>query len=312
MNIISQGVSFEVVDKHPFDSVQGNIFVMASPGAIRNLPQHFGQFLHINNKVLKLDLTQANVLKNNNFIQSCCFNYADHGGMVHLSINGQVSTVENDLIAYHNKVVNDGTNNVKIEVTKVIDGYNHNGVVILTATVGTIHTLELGGQELFVDHLCIPCEDRPTTTTDASGCIEFEDLVDFRKYTNNQVLTSQNVDFNIVNRNGLSSNNVRVIPSPGAGITNKPQHYGKYLHINNIVLRLEVGQAGITNPVTSACFNYAETGGYVHLAVNDDYSQGKRDDLFDYNGLTIGNVMVRVTKTLFNSASGSKDHYGVV
>jgi hypothetical protein len=224
---ISEGVEFEVVDRNPFDSNNGNIKIMPSPGNMNNLTGHFGQYLYVNNKILKLDLTQPNVLMNNNTITSCCFNYYHGGNYVFMAINGQniiANPQENTFMNYHNKVVD----NVLVKVTQnVIELVGRN-----------IDTIEIGGQELFVDHFCIPCR----TDNKYDDCIDFEDLIAGSSYGNGDILVSEDVTFNIKHVPGFNTGKVIVKPVMVPTPTFKPPHNGQFLHVNNIILRLDMIQ----------------------------------------------------------------------
>ena len=167
----SEGYKFEIVEESSafvqLPPVPGDGFVIVKPSpppAVANITHQFGQFLGINNKVLKFDVEQ--VVPGG--ASSGCFNYADLGGYVYLRINGSSYKFDTDTVAtplgeatpgtsapdmssYHGLVLG----GVQVHVTRFAMPGGHCGTVFLMG--GPIKIVEVGGQELFVDRYCFPC-----------------------------------------------------------------------------------------------------------------------------------------------------------
>ena len=98
-SFVSEGAKFEIVEESSafvkLPSIPGDGFVIVKPSpppAVTNTTHQFGQFLGINNKVLKFDVEQ--VVPGG--ADSGCFYYADLGGYVYLRINGESFRFDTD------------------------------------------------------------------------------------------------------------------------------------------------------------------------------------------------------------------------
>lgn len=172
-------------------------------------------------------------------------------------------------------------------------------------------------------------------------CIDFEDLVAGKEYPHSagaaSSFESEGVTFEVIAESDVNvllpanpavGGKVVVAASPGAGVRNCPFDFGQSLMLNNVLLKVDVTQLpDWKNGASTACFKYCDTGGHCYLRVNGqvfDFAAGvsnstpgqNTQELFNYDGLTIGGVNVRVTKHLYGatSSSGSSvpDHFGMV
>jgi len=164
-------------------------------------------------------------------------------------------------------------------------------------------------------------------------CIDFEDLVKFKEYPHSSGIASkfvsEGVQFEIVAESDsgvklptdpLTQGKIRVEPSPGGGVRNGPFDFGQSLMINNVLLKLDVTKLSEwKNGAHSACFKYCSRGGYCYLRINnrswdfgtavEAFAGTNSNELFSYDGLTIGGVDIRVTKHLYSTGG---DHFGMV
>ena len=302
-NFISEGVRFEVIDNPPFNSPNGIVKVNPSPGInILNDAKDYGKYLRISNKTLKVDIKSQFTTP----IYSCCFNYGEHGGNVFLSVNGKNIGVKKDLIEYHNiklDVNGDTVDDIIIMVTKIDESASrHHGVVTISSLHRiAIESIEIAGQELFIDKLCIPCEPKTDIPT---NCIDFEDIpantiYKYDSTTNQEVrFTSENVVFNVEEINGFNTGNIKVMP---AVTPNKAEHFNQCLNINNqiLTLKLENNQNNF-NTIDSCCFNYGDDGGKVYLSVNGA-NIGNKNNFMEYHNTNIGGATITVTETIIRN-----------
>ena len=283
-SFVSEGWKFDVIPeshpkvKLPADPItSGKAVVVPSPGpGTRNCPQDFGQAMHHNNCLVRLDIHQ--MPKYAQGVQSACFNYCDMGGHVYLRVNGRSwnfstmvedapGTAARELRNYHGKTLG----GVKVFVTKMLYGMtsssgtvtnDHWGIVYLIADSDLVHEIEVGGQEFQTDRWCIPCRETPRDdqpndppiTYDPKRCIEFEDLVAGRVYPHSagasSKFKSQGITFEVIAEldplvqlpASMSFGEAIVEPSPGVGLHNCPHDFGQSIMHNNCIVKLDVTQ----------------------------------------------------------------------
>lgn len=165
----------------------GTVIVQPSPGVgVRNCPNSFGQYIMHHNCVVKLDVTQIPEWSYGAY--TACVNYCNLGGHSYLRINGQAwdfaahmeaspGTSAPELMSYNGLIMG----GVKATVTKFGIFGHHGGIVgcfgkiYLETDKGhaapRIFTIEIGGQELFTDKWCVPCDEYPPLGQPGGGSI---------------------------------------------------------------------------------------------------------------------------------------------
>jgi V8-like Glu-specific endopeptidase len=151
---ISEGGQFAVGNNPPMYASPNEVKVVNSPAP--NEAYHAENNLAINNIILthKVDNKRTG-----------CINYGFYGGSVYLRVNGMsldafgspaaTGDTVGSLMHYHGKVLN----GVEIHVTEfaIGSGNNRHGKIFFKAVTAPIAVVQIGGQELFVDHFCFPC-----------------------------------------------------------------------------------------------------------------------------------------------------------
>jgi hypothetical protein len=227
---------------------------------------HAGQDLNLNNVNLRFQFKQC--------IRKVSLHFGEYGGNVNLAINGEFKNVEN-FISLNGATIG----GVLVQVTQAAGGGGVKGVIVLT---GVIETLAIGGQELWVDHICLEaCE------VDPNPCVEFDGVPAGTTYVVGDTFTDAGVTMSLErfqwgNLVWTDTGHAFVDVNQMAG------HAGQDLNLNNINLRLrsETCIAGIS-------LRFGEYGGNVNLDVNDNFHNV--ENFMDLHGVVVGGVLVQVT-----------------
>lgn len=307
-SFVSEGRLFHVLeetDAHvalPSTAGSGELEVHAAPSAssTKNAAGDYGQCVEIDNALMAIDL-------HNDPQHTGCFKYKHYGGHVYLRINGQsydftsgslnpVGTHAPAMSKYHGLQL--GGVEVRVIETFLADG-NREGTVLLKRDRRMIREVHIGGQELFVDKVCVPWPDGAD-----DDWIDFEDLAAGKKYGAGDTFVSEGGKF--VVRDYLAvqlpsspgSGRVCVLADPGSSVPNLSKATGQCLNVENKVLAYDAGGE------RTGCFKFADYGGHAYLRINgQSYDFGTSthhaigthaSDLVDYDGLILGGVQVRV------------------
>ncbi len=202
------------------------------------------------------------------------FNAGTYGGNMNLKVNGDFLNF-NDIATISSTTL---------------------GGVLITATgsqgapgtwtlEGNITSFEVGGQEFWVDNLCIESDEDPEPTCDI--IVKFEDLTVGTSYNIGDVFTSDGLSFTVVQ---FIWGNVN--PSPSGTVTVSDQQLsggsGNDIFISNVSVKptLPVGTTKIT-------FNAGTYGGNMNLKVNGDFLNF--NDIAAISSSTLGGVSITAT-----------------
>ncbi|MCB1150234.1 hypothetical protein KDK88_01705, partial [bacterium] len=188
------------------------------------------------------------------------FEYIDLGGTENLAVNGSVVQI-GDMPSFHG--LNLGGVTVSV-LTIPIPGGRY-GKVTLT---GDVQTLQVGGQEFFMDDLCIegrplaPCDrvvDHQSRTVGEIWGASFGDTPGDLIFIENGIPVY--IDRYLADNGGWFYNYC-VIDNPllGFGI-------GNVMQISNVVNRYDIGSTGVL--ASKVTFDYLDLGGKENLEVNN-------------------------------------------
>ena len=210
------------------------------------------------------------------------FNAGTYGGNMNLKING-------DFLNFTDIATINGITLGGVSITAT-GSQNTPGIWTLE---GSINSLEVGGQEYWMDNLCIETDDTPQPNCEV--LIQFEDLVVGTNYGLGDVFTSNSLDFTVVQF--IWGNN---LPSPNGNVTVSNQQSsggtGNDISISNVSVSpaLPAGTVKIT-------LNAGTYGGNMNLKINGDFINF--NDVATINSSTLGGVTV--------TASGSQNTPGI-
>jgi hypothetical protein len=217
-----------------------------------------GLDVNLNNVNISVDFQQT--------LQGLSLCFGEYGGNLNITINGDFRNFEN-FIDIHGLTIG-GTQ------VRVINGAgNDTGKLFV---FGTVTSFSVGGQELWIDHIC-----------PESGCIDFESLVLSTQYHVGDTFTDSGADLSVLaftwsNDQVFTGGYAEVYPALFAGGT------GQGIGTNNVNLGVDFGY-----PVEGLTLLFGEYGGNLNITINGDFRNFS--DFVDINGLTIGNVAVSVT-----------------
>lgn len=193
--------------------------------------------------------------------------YGSYGGNLNIEVNGTFQNFEN-FLAIH------GSNIGGVYVSAPAA----QGCGILTLT-GTINSFFIGGQELWIDHLCYEeaVED---------SCVDFEDLPPGATYHTWDSFLSEGAvitvrEFQYANGDWTTDGFTDV------SLANLACYFGKEMRVNNCNLEFNFGHA-----IDAAYLSIGEYGGNVNLKING--AMNNAYDFSDLDGLNIGGVDVHV------------------
>lgn len=246
-----------VVTGHPFTWSNGTVF---SGGSVQvqdaGLAGGSGKELAVNNINLDFDFGAP--------LSGLSFQFGEYGGNLNIEVNG-------DFVNFDNFANIHGATIGGVDVS-VINGLgNDTGWVRLD---GTVHSLLVGGQELWLDDVC------PET-----DCVDFEDLTMGAAYNVGDSFTDSGVHIEalpFVWSNGTVFNGgmARVVNSGLAGGS------GLEINTNNINLSFDFG-APLPKGLS---LQFGEYGGNLNVEINGDFANFQNFD--DVDGTTIGGVLV--------------------
>lgn len=204
---------------------------------------HAGQDLDLNNITMRFRFDQC--------VEKLALSFGDHGGNENLEING----------AFKNVISLQELGSVPLGgvLVHVIDSGMGDGVgrLELISDPSPIQTVALGGQELWVDHVCLEeCREGLVT------CVDFESLVAATVYHVGDTFVDFGVQmavepFQWGNKTWTVDGEVVVETSQGAG------HLGQDLFVNNANVRVLIEQC-----VDRVTLRFGGAGGNVNLEVN--------------------------------------------
>jgi len=195
--------------------------------------------------------------------------FGEYGGNVNLTVNGDFRN-EVDLID--------------------LDGQVVGGVTITVTQTGNLGTLEasgeitefvIGGQELWIDHICIEEGESPPQDCD---CIDYEAEAPGTTYLDGQSLMSEDGHTMTVHGDGYAR---IAFDSPA----NQAGHTGNALELNNIDLTIDVDPdwSGLS-------LHYGYTGGTVTIGVNG-ITPVTHPSALAFDGTVMGDATIHVSET---------------
>lgn len=226
-----------------------------------------GQDMDLNNINLRFEFDRC--------VDQFRLKYGDSGGNENLEVNGAFTNVVS--LAELNGVTLGGVL-VHVLDSGLGDG---RGRLSLFSDSNPIDTLAIGGQELWLDQICI------TECPEVAGlCIDFEDLSDGTIYVVGDSFVDSGVDhvverFQWENGEWTDKGQVVVTDSQQAG------HVGQDLFLNNANVRILF--EGCMQEVT---LRFGGAGGNVNLEINGALANA--GSFFDLDGVTVGGVLVKV------------------
>jgi hypothetical protein len=222
-----------------------------------------GQELEVNNINLAFQFPTA--------LSGLSLHFGEYGGNLNIDING-------NFVNFANFANIDGLNigGVQVSVTNGLG--NDTGVLVLT---GTIQSFSIGGQELWIDHIC-----------PASNCVDFEDPLLGAQYNVGDVFFDSGVqltavDFFWSNGNPAVGGYAEISNAGLAGGT------GQEIQLNNISLDF-----AFPVPPDRLTLRFGEYGGNLNIKINNIFINF--DNFADLNGLVIGGVTVTVVNGMGN------------
>lgn len=239
-------------------TANGNVTVEPAPR-----PHMSGQTLFTGNANMRFELPCT--------VDGLCLSVYDAGGNLNIEVNG-------DFVNFANFQDIDGTS---IGGTQVSVEYDNNGVPIRICLHGHVSSFMIGGQELFIDDLCL------------GECVEeCQCLIDFES-TNpgpysvgdgaqlDECLEARFTDFQWYNGQWTNGGTAFLNNAP------KPYMSGQAMQLANINMQLL-----LPCTIDGLCMDVAEFGGNLNLHINGDFVNFR--SYADIDGMTIGGVDVHV------------------
>jgi hypothetical protein len=203
--------------------------------------------------------------------------FGEFGGNINLAVNG-VRRNEADF-----SVLN-GANIGGAQITVITGAANRGEIVV----AGTVNEFAIGGQEFFIDDLCVGGVEPPAT----GACFEFDEPKEGSEFGVGGSFTTPSTDntetrvvealpFTLANGQTTTNGSALIVGSTQAGQT------GNLVQVNNILLLFKPSTAW-----QGFSIFYAELGGNVNLSVN-----GVLRNVADFpalNGTTIGGAQISV------------------
>ncbi len=208
-----------------------------------------------------------------NCAEEVSFHYTDEGGNVNLRVDGQLANV-----ADFSSLNGTSLGGALITVTETPVSGGVNGQVTIS---GITQNFEVGGQELWIDHIChTPCPDE--------DCIDFEDLPAAETY--------QVADGAGFMEDGITMK-LQAFQTGGSliegAITVDDQqragHLDQDLSFNNANLAFDI------ECIQGLNFYYGDYGGLVNLEINDS-GLLVINDLADLDGMVFSGSTITVTE----------------
>lgn len=200
--------------------------------------------------------------------------YGHFGGDIHLEVNGEPISHTGPLSNLSGSTIG----GVLVTIRHMSVNGGEQGVLVLE---GTIQSISIGGQELWIDHVCFtPCQPLP-------DCIDFEALPVTKEYAVNEAFSEDGITMTV--ERFLFSNGTTT--SAGMAVVddaNKAGHLGNDLALVNANLRVGVDCAERIR------LHFGDYGGIVNLLLNGTPLIG--DDLSDFDGMTVGSLTISVTQ----------------
>ena len=265
-------------------------------------------------------------------VQEVSFVFFDGAGIENLKVNGH-SLFADEL--------EDMPASVAPGVTMTVTTTSHVGFQTGTVTLtGNVQKLEVGGQQFFVDHICIKHDGQINPQSGGGGCpaicdfgTQFEGLpLGFSAGDPAAGATNAVPPGSIVgNSDGIpimlkqfasatgssAYGYMEVVPSPGYGFGS-----GKTLRLNNITTQFFLDT--LVSNVDTVCIEFIDYGGFENFSINGVspplVSPNGYGGLMVFDGATIGGVDVTVIGTphvipatgIINAFSGEIRMYGDV
>ncbi|HNZ48457.1 MAG TPA: hypothetical protein PKN92_06385, partial [Candidatus Hydrogenedentes bacterium] len=277
----SQGFQFSLTKFFYYPSGETDSGIANAGGNDSAIPgTPFSQTLWLSNVNCGLDFSNAPALP-----QCLSFEYGVSGGNVNLEING-------DLLNEETVGALDGqtAGNVLVRVYPHPDNDDYTGRIDL---YGNVQTLKVGGQEFYIDNLCLSCEGDSVEGEDDpfaffKECVDFSTMEEGLRAGNHEVLNVQGVRFWMTPffytpEDSTADGYAQVVVGSDA----YPQ-----LVLNDINL----GYDFANEPPVPSCltFSYEYNGGIVNLEVNG--SLRVENDIADLNGQFVGGVLIRISQ----------------
>ncbi len=268
---------FDQIADHTVRPFQWSDGQMTNSGSVNVVDNgqagHLGQELNINNANVEFDFGSS--------IKNLSLRFGEYGGNLNINING-------DFRNFDNMQDIDGALIGGVLVT-VYGGFgNDRGVLILE---GVIHQFAIGGQEFFIDHVCIG-KLLPPPPPPTDNCIRFNDLNVGDMYGVGDNFTSDGQLFEL---RPFQWGNGTMTNGGFAEVDASGFFSGNEMELNNITLWAELNwEKGLS-------LDFADLGGNVNLAVNGDFRNVGH--LMDLHGAMVGGVRVVVR---MNSAETGK------
>ena len=213
--------------------------------------------------------------------------FGELGGNINLSVNGFLSNA-NDFKDLHNQIIG----GAKVTVLSV-----PNTNVGVLKIEGLIQEFGIGGQELFIDNICLlnPNPSFPDIVYQPAGCFEFEEHEADLRIANggNLVAIDQNASAITVVGQPYQYSSGNVTETGFAVIrsgSSSAGHEGKELQCNNIMLSFypeDTIGTGLT-------ISFGEYGGNINLSVNGVLVN--TNDFVDLHNQFVGGARVIVTQ----------------
>lgn len=233
-----------------------------------------GLDVNLNNVNLSVDFQET--------LQGLSLCFGEYGGNLNININGDFANFSN-FQDIHNQTIG-GTKIYVINGT----GQDKGKLFVF----GTVTSFSVGGQELWIDHIC-----------PESGCIDFESLVLSTRYNVGDAFTDSGADLSVLS---FSWSNGTSYSGGYAGIDSAllAGGTGQGAWLNNVNLGVDFGYT-----VRGLTLLFGEYGGNLNITINGDFRNFY--NFADIDGLKIGNVMVAVNGGTGND-TGSLTLTGVV
>lgn len=227
---------------------------------------HLGNDIAVNNILLDFDFGGP--------VEGMILNFGEYGGNLNLMVNG-------DFINFEDFADVNGLNVGGVDLIVVNGHGDDSGTLKLD---GIIEQFAIGGQELWIDHIC-PCE--PVVQHD---CIDFEDLIATKMYNvgSSFLADDTGLQADIVvsefewSGGGLTADGFAMVDTGGVA-----GHAGQDIMVNNVNLDFEFGAT-----VDGLTLQFGEFGGNLNLEVNGDFVNF--EDFMDVDGMILGGVVVSV------------------
>lgn len=250
---------------------------------------HIGNEMTVNN-------INLNFVSTTGSLDGLSVYFGEYGGNINLSVNGDFRNAGNFMDL--NGVVLGG-------VTVAVSGGglgNDTGALCLFANTSQITSFTIGGQELFIDHICVKEKDIPDPPEE-DDCIGFETLTAGTVY-------GVGSSFHVVNADGSLDFNVKarefgwldgtIFAGGEAKVTTGGQagHVGNEIAFNNINLEF-VSNSGTHDGLS---LKFGDYGGNINLSVNGEIKVAA--DLGALHGTIVGGVQVDVNYSSADRTTG--------